>query len=242
MGTSMVVEGTDSQESSSDLQDRQDKNPEILCDVANEQKNVNNITPKTEQSKKKRKRGKKPVGCSIPGSKHVMEVPKIHSNYMKCESDSIQSVQNVLLTQKLEPLMENHHDITDAMNLVEVESTGMEQQVSECCQGESIIVEEKGRTPELECVDIPNQESCIPPPDHLADIQHETEFLRTSELVPVLDYAIPVNEYGNQKEADISVMKKDSKLREMSSLPVSRGKRGHRKRKKCYRSGPRKRK
>jgi len=225
--TSMVIEGTNSQECNSSLQDKQDKNPEILCDVASEQKNVNIVMPKTDQSKKKKKRGKKLVGCNVPGSKHVMEEPKIHSSYMDCETDSIRSGQNVLLTQKLEL----SSDVTDAANLVEVESTGVEKEISQHFQGGSLVVEEKSRTPQFECVEIPNQESHVPPPDLLADIQHETEILKTSEIVSVVDPAIPVDKYYKQKEADISVTKQESKLRETSTLPVSKGKRSHRKRK-----------
>jgi len=225
--TSMIIEGTNSQECNSSLQDKQDKNPEILCDVASEQKNVNIVIPKTDQSKKKKKRGKKlVVGCNVPGSKHVMEEPKIHS-YMDCENDSIQSGQNVLLTQKLELLSQ----VADATNLVEAESTGVEKEISEHFQAGSIVVEEKSRTPQFECVEIPNQESYVPPPDLLADIQHETEFLKTTEIVSVVDHAIPVDKYCKQKEADISVTKQESSLRETSTLPISKGKRSHRKRK-----------
>lgn len=222
--TNIVIEGTNSQECNSSLQDKQDKNPEI---VASEQKNVNIVIPKTDQSKKKKKRGKKLVGCNVPGSKHVMEEPKIHSSYMDCETDSIQSGQNVLLTQKLKLLS----DVTDATNLVEAESTGMKKEISEHFQGGSIVVEEKSRTPQFECVEIPNQESFVPPPDLLADIQHETEFLKTSEIVSVADHAIPLDKYCKQKEADISATKQESKLRETSTLPISKGKRSHRKRK-----------
>ena len=225
--TSMVIEDTNSQECNSTLQDKRDKNPEILCDVASEQKNVNTVIPKTDQSKKKKKRGKKLVGRNVPDRKHVMEEPQIHSTYMECETDGIQSGQNVLLTQKLERLS----DITDATNLVEAESTGVEKEISERFQGESIVVEEKSRTPQFEYVEIPNQESYVPPPDLLADIQHETEFLKTSEIVPVVDHAIPVDKYCKQKEADISVTKQESKLRETTTFPVSKGKKSHRKRK-----------
>lgn len=225
--TSMVIEGTNSQECDSSLQDKQDKNPEILCNVASEQKNVNIAIPKTDQSKKKKKRGKKLVGCNVPGSKHVMEEPKIHSSYMDCETDIIQSGQNVLLTQKSELLS----DITDATNVVEAESTGVEKEISEHFQGGSIVVEEKSRAQQFECVEIPNQESYVPPPDLLADIQHETEFLKTSEIVSVVDHAIPGDKYCKQKEADINIKKQESKLRETSTLPVSKGKKNHRKRK-----------
>jgi len=225
--TSMVIEGTHSQECNSSLQDKQDKIPEMLCDVASEPKNVNIVIPKSDQSKKKKKRGKKLVGCNVPGSKHVMEEPKIHSNYMDCETDIIQSGQNVLLKQKLELLS----DITDATNLVEAESTRVEKEISEHFQGASIVVEEKSRTPQFECVEIPNQESYVAPPDLLADIQHETEFLKTSEIVSVVDHAIPVDKYCKQKEADTSAKKQEGKLRETSNLPVSKGKRSHRKRK-----------
>lgn len=225
--TSMVIEGTNSQECNSSLQDKQDKIPEMLCDVASEQKNVNIVIPKTDQSKKKKKRGKKLISCNVPGSKHVMEEPKIHSSCMDCETDIIQSGQNVLLKQKLELLS----DVTDAPNLVEAESTGVEKEISEHFQGGSILVEEKSRTPQFECVEIPIQESYVAPPDLLADIQHETEFLKTSEIVSVVDHAVPVDKYCKQKEADISVKKQEGKLRETSTLPVSKGKRSHRKRK-----------
>ena len=225
--TSMVNEGTNNQECNSSLQDKQDRNPEILCDVASEQKNVNIVIPKTDQSKKKKKRGKKLVGCNVPGSKHVMEEPKVHSNYMDCETDSIQSGQNVLLTQKLELLS----DVTDETNLDKAESIGVEQEVSEHFQEESIIVEEKSRTPQFECVEITNQESYVHPPDLLADIQHQTEILKASEFGSVVDHAVPVDKYFKQKEADIIVTNKENKLRETSTLPVSKGKRGNRKRK-----------
>jgi hypothetical protein len=230
--TATVFEGTDSYENITMLQERQDKNPEIFHGAASKHGNENTEIPKVEQSKKKKKRAKKPV-CNIYDTRQpVEEVSEMQNSSkgetinMECEID-IKSRQNVLFTQKLEPFAEKQLEVPEGTKLHETEPFHLEQEANEHLQdGNTRAVCKSGKTSQFDCIEVSSQESCLHPPDLLVDIKQEIDFLKTSEFVAGADSAVPVDADCKQKEVI-----KDEELKGTSSPLMSRRKRGNKKQK-----------
>jgi hypothetical protein len=236
--TAAVIKCTDSQESVPKLQEKQNKNSEVLNGVASEQGNENIEVPKIEQARKKKKRGKKPTGNNISGTKHPKEEPKPQSNYRgetintEYELNGIQSGQDVSIAQTLEPSPKKQYGVTGAIDLGETEPINLEQEISEHLQEESNRVgNESTSSPQLECIENQIEESYIHPPDLLADIKHETEFLKNSKLVTGVDSAFPVDADCKQMDIDLNVTNKTKELEEKPSPVLSKRKRCNKKHK-----------
>jgi hypothetical protein len=229
--TATIMEGTDSHESIMKLQETKDKNTEI-CNSAGTKKNENTEILKVEQSKKKKKRGKKTV-CNIYSSIQPVEETEIQNSGKGVEYEiDIRSRQNIFLTQKLEPFSEKQLEVTEATNLVEAEPVDLKEKVPEHLQdGNTTAVCKSSRTPQFDHTQIPTQESCIRPPDLLADIKQETKFLKTAVFESGVDSAFPVDVDFKEKEAEHRIISKDEELGETSSPLPSRGKRVSKKQK-----------
>ncbi|KDR09331.1 hypothetical protein L798_01015 [Zootermopsis nevadensis] len=229
--TATAIEGTNSQ-SITVLQETQDKNPEISHGAASKQGNENNDILKGEQSRKKKKRGKKPVcDTSQPIKEHEMRnSSESETINVECET-GINNRQNILLTQKLEPFAEKQLEVPETTNIVEAAPVHLEQEVAEHLQdGSTRAVCKNGRTPPFDYFEVPNQESCVRPPDLLADIRHETEFLKTSEFESEVCSVVPRDADCKVKETEHNITNKDE-LGETSSCLLSRGKRHNKKQK-----------
>ncbi|PNF16771.1 hypothetical protein B7P43_G00883, partial [Cryptotermes secundus] len=225
--TATLIQSSDCQGNITELKEKQNKNPEILPGIVCEQEDVNVDIPKIEHLKKKKKRGKKSIGCK--DNKHI--VGELRMQNRECEIDDIETGQDVLCTQKSEPFAKKQHEVIEAGNIVE-EPVVVEQGVSEHFP-EGIITAEDESTgySQFGHAEIASEEAYIPPPDLLADIELGTELLKSSRFISGMDSDIPADVDCKQKETDPSIRKKGRELRDTSSPVLNKGKRGIKKQK-----------